>query len=169
MLRGLAHHQRLGRNPTNFKFEDLVGFSDDCLTCKVEDHTLNTIIFNTFIYCQIFNEYTARNLFDTVNPFEGLMNNYVFLAVSVITVLVQTFLVYVGGEFVKVSPISANQYFICVGLGSIGLVVGALMRFIPVEEAEEDFFKSSWDSGAAKKTVNADKNEDRAPKEVEMA
>jgi hypothetical protein len=60
--------------PVTFRFQDLQDYSDSCLTCKVEDRTLNTIIFNTFIYCQVFNEYTARNLFDALNPFDPPMS-----------------------------------------------------------------------------------------------
>lgn len=128
---------------TPFKFSDLDDFENDCLECKKEDHTLNTIIFNTFIYCQIFNEYTSRFLFDDVNPFKDVLSNYVFLGVSVVTVLVQTFLVYVGGEFVRVTPLTASQYFITMALGAIGLFVGMITRFIPVVEDPGDFFTSN--------------------------
>ena len=126
-----------------FSYDDLVDFEKDCLSCNRLDYTLNTIIFNTFIYCQVFNEYTSRFLFDDVNPFKDLMNNYVFLGVSIVTVLTQTFLVYVGGEFVGVSPLTLNQYLITVALGFIGVPIGMITRFIPVSEDPADFFTTA--------------------------
>lgn len=43
-----------------FKFNELASFEDKCLDCKKEDYTHGSFIFNTFIWCQIFNEYSSR-------------------------------------------------------------------------------------------------------------
>ena len=49
------------------KYHDFGSFKDyadftDCLTCEQADYTHNTIIFNAFIWCQIFNEYVAQSV-----------------------------------------------------------------------------------------------------------
>lgn len=139
--------------------DDLEDWTSDCLECTKNDYTHGSIIFNTFIFCQVFNEYTARNIFDDWNVFKGLLSNYVFLAVSIVTVGCQIFLIELGGEFLKTSPLTLNQWLITIALGAIGLPVGILMRFIPVKEDPNSFFDnkrvvtSSDDGGAASSTL----------------
>ena len=119
--------------------KDMSDFEENCLTCNVNDYTHGTIIFNSFIFCQVFNEYTARKIGSEVNILEGLWGNYVFLVVSIAMVGLQIFLVEVGGDFVGTSPLTIYQWLITVALGSIGLIVGVLMRFIPVEDDPNSF------------------------------
>ena len=38
---------------TQFSFLSLDGFETSCLECRVRDYTHGTIIFNTFIFCQV--------------------------------------------------------------------------------------------------------------------
>jgi magnesium-transporting ATPase (P-type) len=87
----------------------------------------------------VFNEYTARNIFSDWNVFSGLITNPMFMFVSIFTILAQVMLVEVGGEFVKTTPLNINQWLITIALGAIGLPVGVMMRFIPVEEDPKTF------------------------------
>jgi len=129
----------------SFKFTDLKDYETDCLKCSKYDYRHGTVIFNTFIWCQIFNEYTARDIFDEWNFFKGIFNNLTFLYVSIFTVGAQIFLVEVGGDFVRTSHLNAIQWLICIGLGFIGSILGILMRFIPVKEDPSTFFDNSGD------------------------
>ena len=54
---------------THFAFTHLPGYESTCLKCLVENYTHGTIIFNTFIFCQIFNEYASRMILDELNVF----------------------------------------------------------------------------------------------------
>jgi len=128
---------------TSFSFSDLSGFEKTCLTCTRFDTRHYTIIFNAFIFSQVFNEYTARNIFDDWNPFKGVIGNHVFLGVSLFTIGAQILLVEVGGEFIQTYPLTIGQWLVTVALGAIGLVVGVLMRFIPVKEDPRSFFDNS--------------------------
>ena len=105
--------------------------------------THNTIVFNSFIFCQVFNEYTARNLGDVMNPFDKIWRNHTFLYVSITSVIFQVLLVEFGSTFVGTAPLPINTWLITVGLGAIGLVVGVFMRLIPVKEDPNTFFDSS--------------------------
>jgi magnesium-transporting ATPase (P-type) len=96
-------------------------------------------MFNSFIFAQLFNEFCARDLFDGKNPFANLSNNYVFLSVIVITIALQIFLVYVGGNFVKTSGLNAENFLICIGLGSVCLLFNLVQRHIPCVEDPNDF------------------------------
>ena len=100
-----------------FRFSDLDEYAEGCLTCRKFDYTHGTIIFNTFIFAQLFNEYSSRKLFDELNIMEGIQKNAMFLYVSIISVGLQIFLVEVGGEFVKTTPLDLNQWLITIALG----------------------------------------------------
>lgn len=64
-------------------------FQDTCLDCDAEDYTHYTILFNAFVFCQIFNEFNARSIFDQWNVFKGLSKNPLFFAIIIITTILQ--------------------------------------------------------------------------------
>jgi magnesium-transporting ATPase (P-type) len=136
-----------GTSVTN-SLSDMDNFENVCLECNKNGYVHGSIIFNTFIFCQLFNEYTARRIFDEWNCFEGVLTNYVFLLVSLVTIGCQIFLIEVGGEFVKTSHLTWQQWLITVALGAIGLPIGVLMRFIPVKEDPDSFFNSTVHTAA---------------------
>ena len=123
-----------------FRFADLHEYEVLCLTCTAHDYRHGTIIFNAFIFCQLWNEYTSRMLFDEWNMFQGVYNNGMFIFVSLVSTALQVMLVQVGGEWVKTSPLNVEQWFGTIAIGFIGIPIGVLMRFIPVKEDEGTFF-----------------------------
>ena len=48
-----------------------------------------TLLFNAFVFCQIFNEFNARSIGDDANVMTGLARNPVFLSIIIFTVIVQ--------------------------------------------------------------------------------
>ena len=52
----------------------------------------------------------------------------------------QIFLVEIGGDFVRTSPLTLIQWLITIALGFIGVPIGILVRLIPVSEDPESFF-----------------------------
>jgi magnesium-transporting ATPase (P-type) len=133
--------------------DDLPDWTSDCLTYTKNDYTPHSSIFTAFIWCQIFNEYTARSIGDEPICFKDIHKNYIFLLVTIITIGCQIFLIEIGGEFVKTSPLSLNQWLITIGLGAIGLPVGVLMRFIPVKDDPRSFFDNDAVHSAQPQTV----------------
>eukprot|EP00607_Mallomonas_marina_P009535 CAMPEP_0182418478 /NCGR_PEP_ID=MMETSP1167-20130531/2892_1 /TAXON_ID=2988 /ORGANISM="Mallomonas Sp, Strain CCMP3275" /LENGTH=1094 /DNA_ID=CAMNT_0024592699 /DNA_START=178 /DNA_END=3462 /DNA_ORIENTATION=+ len=125
---------------TYFRFENLKGFADSCLECKFLDHTHGTVIFNAFIFCQLFNEINSRSIFNDWNVWKGFFSNPMFVSILAVSTGLQIMLVTVGGEFVKTTPISLRNWGLTVGLASITLVVGFFMRFIPLKEDPNSFF-----------------------------
>jgi P-type Ca2+ transporter type 2C len=97
-----------------------------------------TIIFNVFVFCQIFNEYNARSIGSDPNVFSGLHKNPIFLMISAVTVAGQYLLVQHGGDFVKTMPLSPDIWFKCILLASLTLPVGGLMRLLPIPERKDD-------------------------------
>ena len=106
-----------------------------CATiCENHDYTHFTIIFNAFVFCQLFNEFNARSVGDNWNVYTDIHKNPIFLLIIATTFFTQLFVVEVGGEFTRTTGLTFNQWLITIGLGAISLPIGILMRFIPVKE-----------------------------------
>ncbi|GJP56165.1 hypothetical protein CLOM_g15215 [Closterium sp. NIES-68] len=92
---------------------------------------LNTIIFNTFVFCQVFNEINSRSM-EELDVFTGILTNSVFVGIMLVTVFFQAVLVQALGKFASTVPLSLHDWLLCVGLGAIALPVGALVKLIHV-------------------------------------
>ena len=151
------HASNVDANPAaflnQFRFADLHEYETLCLKCTEHDYRHGTIIFNAFIFCQLWNEYTSRKLFDEWNMFEGVQNNTMFIFVSLVSVGLQVMLVQVGGEWVKTSPLNVEQWFGTIAIGFIGIPIGILQRFIPVKEDEGTFFVHSGNAAGGGLTI----------------
>ncbi len=101
----------------------------------------STFVFNTFVFCQIFNELNARSIGDSMDVFKGLFNNLFFCAILVGTAAFQYALIEVEyvGWVVKSVPLTADLWFKSVLIGAISLPLGGFMRLVPVSEREDDF------------------------------
>ncbi|KAL9252681.1 Calcium-transporting ATPase 2, plasma membrane-type-like protein [Drosera capensis] len=93
--------------------------------------TLNTIIFNSFVFCQIFNEISSRNM-EEINVFKGILDNYVFVAVISCTILFQYIIVEYLGTFANTAPLSFSQWFFCIWIGFLGMPIAAILKLVPV-------------------------------------
>ncbi|KAM1022093.1 hypothetical protein EV2_044212 [Malus domestica] len=95
------------------------------------DLILTTLIFNSFVFCQVFNEISSREM-EKVNVFKGIMQNYVFMTVLSATVIFQIIIIEFLGTFASTHPLSWKQWFASVALGFLGMPVSAVLKFIPV-------------------------------------
>jgi len=125
-----------------FSFQNLIDFDVTCLECTEYSWTHQTLIFNTFIFCQLFNEFNCRSIFDEKNMFKGILNNPVFLWVIFAIAASQVFFVQYGGIFTQTSPLTAMQWMQTIGLAAFTFPLGVLMRFIPVKESPKDFYNN---------------------------
>jgi Ca2+ transporting ATPase len=94
-----------------------------------------TLVFNTFVWLQLFNELNARKIHDEINIFSGITKNRVFLYVCVLQVVMQIVIVQFTGKWFKCEPLDASEWFICIAIGAISLPVGLLLRCISVKDA----------------------------------
>ncbi|KAE9350600.1 Plasma membrane calcium-transporting ATPase 2 [Phytophthora rubi] len=119
----------------------VLDYPTDCLDegCAGYDYRHYTIIFNTFVFCQLFNEFNARRTNNDWRVFNGIVANPLFMVIIVITLFVQVLLAEFGGDFTKTSGISFTHWLICLGFGALSLPVGVLMRLIPVTESPDAF------------------------------
>eukprot|EP01041_Mallomonas_annulata_P002779 gene2779-5472_t len=126
----------------SFHFDKLLDYEQKCLECVEYSWTHQTIIFNTFVFCQLFNEFNCRSIFNEKNIFKGILENPIFLWVIMAITASQVFFVQYGGIFTQTSPLTAMQWLQTVGMASFTLPLGVLMRFIPVKENPDDFYNN---------------------------
>ncbi|KAL4928366.1 putative calcium-translocating P-type ATPase(PMCA-type) [Aspergillus undulatus] len=92
---------------------------------------LDTIVFNTFVWMQIFNEFNNRRLDNKLNIIEGMHRNYWFIGINCIMVGGQVMIIYVGGEAFNVREITATQWGICIACAFGSLPWAIILRCIP--------------------------------------
>ncbi|GLT68790.1 hypothetical protein SLA2020_409920 [Shorea laevis] len=95
------------------------------------DLILNTLIFNSFVFCQVFNEVSSREM-EKINVLKGILNNYVFVAVLGCTVLFQIIIIEYLGTFANTSPLTSEQWYFSVLVGFIGMPIAAILKMIPL-------------------------------------
>lgn len=88
---------------------------------------------------QLFNEFNARSIFSDVNVLGGVAKNPMFIGIILVTAFLQLAIVEVGGVWTETSHLTWKRWLITIGLGAVSLPLGALMRFIPVEEDPDSF------------------------------
>jgi len=97
---------------------------------------LKTIIFNTFVWMQIFNEINARKVNGEWNVIEGFFDNSMFSVILVITGLLQFLIVQFGGEWTSTMPLNLQQWLFCIVVGSVSFPVGQIVLWFPVDMTE---------------------------------
>lgn len=90
-----------------------------------------TIIFNAFVFCQIFNEFNSRSINNNWAVLAGLSTNPMFQFVVVFTVAAQYVIVQYGGDFTKTLPLTEEQWIITTLMGAVVLPLGVFMRLLP--------------------------------------
>uniref|UniRef100_A0A0E0MC95 Calcium-transporting ATPase n=1 Tax=Oryza punctata TaxID=4537 RepID=A0A0E0MC95_ORYPU len=96
---------------------------------------INTLIFNSFVFCQVFNEINSREM-QKINVFRGIISNWIFIAVIAATVAFQVVIIEFLGTFASTVPLSWQHWLLSVGIGSISLIVGVILKCIPVGSGE---------------------------------
>mmetsp|Transcript_43925 Transcript_43925/g.105969 ORF Transcript_43925/g.105969 Transcript_43925/m.105969 type:complete len:1041 (-) Transcript_43925:30-3152(-) len=109
-----------------------------------------TILFNAFVFCQVFNEFNAREIGDVFDPFHALGTSQMFLMVIAFTCYAQWLIVEYGGDFTQTTPLSLSEWQWTVGYGALSIPVGYFMRLIPVSE-DPDSFAGLPEKGEVKK------------------
>ncbi|XP_036026072.1 plasma membrane calcium-transporting ATPase 1 isoform X2 [Onychomys torridus] len=90
-----------------------------------------TIVFNTFVLMQLFNEINARKIHGERNVFEGIFNNAIFCTIVLGTFVVQILIVQFGGKPFSCSELSIEQWLWSIFLGMGTLLWGQLISTIP--------------------------------------
>lgn len=102
--------------------------SDDCVR---SDYTHATIVFNTFVFMQLFNQLNCRHLATPLNPLKGISRAPTFVAIVGAEMLLQVLLVQLAGEFFDTTGLSAGHWAVCLALSAATIPLALVQRFIP--------------------------------------
>lgn len=94
---------------------------------------LDTIVFNTFVWMQIFNELNNRRLDNKLNIFERIQYNYWFMGINTIMVGGQILIIFVGGAAIGVTPLDGVQWAISIGCSIFCIPWAVVLKFVPDE------------------------------------
>ena len=97
----------------------------------VNENVKYSLIFNTFVLCQDFNEFDARKL-DKKNIFKGILENKLFLAIIGITIVLQLVMVEFLKKFANTERINWGQWGACIGLAALSWPISCLVKCILV-------------------------------------
>ncbi|KAK1714914.1 calcium-translocating P-type ATPase [Colletotrichum acutatum] len=94
---------------------------------------LDTVIFNTFVWMQIFNEFNNRRLDNKFNVLEGVHRNQFFIFINLLMVGLQVGIVFIGGRVfeIKEGGLNGTQWAISVVIALMSLPWGVLVRIFP--------------------------------------
>ncbi|XP_078402421.1 plasma membrane calcium-transporting ATPase 1-like isoform X2 [Cetorhinus maximus] len=90
-----------------------------------------TIVFNTFVMMQLFNEINARKIHGERNVFEAIFRNPIFCSIIVGTFLIQIIIVEFGGKPFSCSGLTLDQWLWCIFIGVGELLWGQVISSIP--------------------------------------
>lgn len=107
--------------------KDLFHLSDS----PQDQAVLRTLVFNIFVFLQVFNELNCRRIDNSINVFKDITHNWIFLAVQVAVILGQVLIVTFGGIAFKTTPLTPMQWLITIAIGALSLPVGLVIRLLP--------------------------------------
>uniref|UniRef100_A0A8C2HJU2 Calcium-transporting ATPase n=1 Tax=Cyprinus carpio TaxID=7962 RepID=A0A8C2HJU2_CYPCA len=93
-----------------------------------------TIIFNTFVLMQLFNEINARKIHGERNVFDGIFSNPIFCSIVLGTFAIQIVIVQFGGKPFSCSPLNAEQWLWCLFVGMGELIWGQVISSVPTHQ-----------------------------------
>lgn len=93
---------------------------------------LQTVVFNTFVFMQIFNQYNSRRIDNNLNILEGILRNKWFVGIQLIIIGGQVLIIFVGGQAFSVKRLDeGSQWAVSIVLGAISVPIAVIIRLIP--------------------------------------
>ncbi|KAF9785616.1 hypothetical protein IL306_005384 [Fusarium sp. DS 682] len=131
----------------NFGGKKLLGWYSNS---EQDTKQLKTVVFNTFVWLQIFNEikyvpklfykgaftnweFSNRRLDNKLNIFEGLHRNLFFIIINLIMIGGQVLIIFVGSDAFEIVRLNGKEWGLSIGLGAISVPWGAIIRLCPDE------------------------------------
>lgn len=112
-----------------------------------------TIVFNTFVLMQLFNEINSRKIHGEKNVFAGVYHNIIFCSVVLGTFFCQILIVEVGGKPFSCTSLTMEQWMWCLFIGIGELLWGQVISAIPTKSLK--FLKEAG-HGSDKEEISKD-------------
>ncbi|PVH95686.1 calcium-translocating P-type ATPase [Periconia macrospinosa] len=95
------------------------------------ENEMRSLIFNMFVWLQIFNQYNNRRLDNKLNIFAGIHRNYYFMAMNVIMVGCQVAIAFFGSTAFSIVRINGPQWAISIVVALLCIPWGVCVRLFP--------------------------------------
>lgn len=92
---------------------------------------MRSLIFNMFVWLQIFNQYNNRRLDNKLNIFANIHKNYYFIALNVVMVGAQIVIVFYGSTAFSIVRIDGIQWAISIVVALLCIPWGCAVRLFP--------------------------------------
>ncbi|KAJ9292544.1 hypothetical protein DTO271G3_8701 [Paecilomyces variotii] len=126
MIIGQSIYQLVVTLVLNFAGNRIFGYKT-----SEEQAAMETVVFNTFVWMQIFNQYNCRRLDNHFNIFEGIQRNVWFIGIQTIIIAGQVMIIFVGGRAFSVKRLNGPQWGVSLVLGAISIPIAVIIRLIP--------------------------------------
>lgn len=137
MIIGQAIYKTVPALVLHFAGRQILGLNgQDEATRIEEDNELNTLVFNAFVFSQIFNMINCRRLDRHFNIFTRMFKNPYLLVILCIMVGGQAIIVNFGGAAFQVTPLGGRDWAISIIIGLCAIPWGMMIRCLPTETLE---------------------------------
>ncbi|KAJ3103218.1 hypothetical protein HDU96_009373 [Phlyctochytrium bullatum] len=92
---------------------------------------LRTIVFNSFVMMQMFNQINCRRIDNTINVFNGILRNPFLYCIFIGVVFCQVIIVNFGSVGFSTVPISGVHWAVSILVGFLSIPMGVILRLIP--------------------------------------
>ncbi|UZJ57064.1 hypothetical protein CBS101457_006384 [Exobasidium rhododendri] len=129
----------------NFAGKSLLNLNaTDAVGVIREDNLLRSLIFNLYVFCQLFNQINCRSLSRDLNFFSGLHRNFWFIGILAVEVAFQILIAYKGGAAFSVVTMGGREWAITIIGGLISWPIGCLIRLAPTQPIENLLIRMGW-------------------------
>lgn len=106
-----------------------VGYS--ILNYGFDSTEIRSVVFNTFVWFQVFNMFNNRRLDNKFNIFDGIHRNIFFIVICAIMVGCQIMIMFVGKRAFQIAPISGRDWGVSLVISLISLPWAIVVRLFP--------------------------------------
>lgn len=102
----------------------------------IQQHTTQhyTLLFNAFVYCQVFNLLNSRIVAKAQKFFDGMFSNPLFIIIFIGVAGVQAIIVEFGKKVFQTHHLTWIHWLSSLAFGAGSLLIGLFLRLIPVKE-----------------------------------
>ncbi|MBA0651668.1 hypothetical protein Goklo_018974, partial [Gossypium klotzschianum] len=91
----------------------------------------HTLIFNTFMLCQVFNKFNSRKL-EKKNVFDDIHKNKMFIGITGVTIVLQMVMVEFLKRFTDTERLNWGQWGACIAIAAASCPLGWAVKCLPV-------------------------------------
>jgi len=109
-----------------FKFSDTGSNVED----TVKEKKVSTLVFNVFVYCQVFNLINGHVAGADMKVTDGLFTNPYFIFIFICIGGLQAILLECAGKAFETVHLKWDEWLICIGFGAGEIIIGIILRLI---------------------------------------